>query len=74
MKYTLSVIALLLLSFLPAPAQKPNDAVATQIKALKADKAITLTFDPKANSSKIMATADNFDSKESERSGIQAMN
>lgn len=59
---------------LAVSAQKTNDAIAKQIKSLKADKQITLSYDGSSNASKIMATAGNFDSKEGSAAGIQAMN
>lgn len=55
-------------------AQKTNDSIAKQIKSLKADKQIMLTYDSGSNASKIMAKADNFDGKEASAAGIQAMN
>ena len=71
---SLSIIAIIFLSLSIASAQKTNDAVAKQIKALKAEKIFTLSFDAAANASKIMVTADNFDNKEASKAGIQAMN
>ena len=72
MNKTTFALFLLLAFVFPALAQKTNDAIAKQIKSLKADKTITLTFD--ANTSKIMATAESFDQKESSKAGIEAMN
>jgi hypothetical protein len=72
MKYSITT-SLVILAFASAGfAQKTNDAIAKQIKSLKADKQITLTFD--GSSTKVMATAGNFDSKEASAAGIQAMN
>jgi len=62
---------LLFASVFPALAQKTNDSVTTQIKSLNA-KGISVM--PEANTSKIMASAESFDQKESSRAGIQAMN
>src|SRR5882724_7616967 len=55
-------------------AQKTNDAIQKQMKSLKADKQIVLTYDKASNQSKIMATADSFGAWESKKAGIQAMN
>jgi hypothetical protein len=65
-----SIVVLLVVS--SATAQKPNDAISKQIKSLHADKQITLEFD--GTSTKVMARADNFDSKETSAARIQAMN
>lgn len=61
-------------SFSAVSAQKSNDAIAAQIKSLKADKTITLTYDAPSNTSKIMVRADNFLDSEANKAGIQAMN
>ena len=55
-------------------AQKSNDVIAKQIKSLKADKAITLSYDAGSNATKIMVTGDNFAANEAKAAGIQAMN
>ena len=65
------LLFLLFASVFQALAQKTNDAVAKQIKTLNA-KGISLIAD--TNTSKIMASADSVDQKESSRAGIQAMN
>lgn len=72
-------IILLTISFLlfvaGTPAQsKTNDAIAKQIKSLKADKTFTLTYDKGSNMSKLMAIGDNFAEAEAKKAGIQAMN
>ncbi len=72
MKRQLSITFLLLLLALSASAQRSNDAIQKQIKSLKADKQITLTFD--GGSTKIMAISDNFADSETKAAGIQAMN
>ncbi len=71
---TLPLTILILLLATLAHAQRSNEAIAKQIKALKAEKSITLTFDEKGNSSKIMATGGNFGGKEVSKAGLQAMN
>ena len=55
-------------------AQKSNDVIAKQIKSLKADKAITLSYDAGSNATKIMVTGDNFAASDAKAAGIQAMN
>lgn len=72
MKRHLSITIVLLSLALSATAQKSNDAIQKQIKSLRADKQITLTFD--GGSTKIMAIADNFADSEAKSTGIQAMN
>lgn len=66
--------AIILFAFSFAQAQKTNDAIQKQIKSLKADKQITLTYDSGSNSSKIFIRADNFADAEAKKAGIQAMN
>lgn len=74
MKLT-AVIALVLLAALAAAAQsKSNDAIAKQIKALKADKAITLTYDASSNMSKIMVVGEDFGKEQDKAAGVDAMN
>ncbi len=70
----LSITAIVLVTLSIASAQKTNDVVSKQIKALKADKTITLSYDAASNTSKIMVIASNFDGKEAVKAGIRAMN
>jgi hypothetical protein len=72
MKSITRILLVIFVATLAASAQKSNDAISKQIKSLKADKSITLTYD--GNSSKIMATAANFADSEAKRAKIQAMN
>ena len=67
-------LSLLLFAALSISAQKTNDAITSQLKSLKADKQITLSYDSAANATKIMVIADNFADAESKKAGIQAMN
>lgn len=68
--FLLATFALLSLS---APAQtKSNDVISKQIKALRGEKAFTLSYDQNSNVSKLMAVTDNFD--DTGRIGVQAMN
>jgi hypothetical protein len=69
-KYLLITMALV--SAITVSAQRSNDAIQQQIKSLKAEKQITLTFD--GGSTKIMAIGDNFAESEAKSAGIQAMN
>ncbi len=69
-RYLLITVALV--SAITISAQRSNDAIQKQIKSLKADKQITLTFD--GGSTKIMAIADNFADSEAKTAGVQAMN
>lgn len=70
MKYAILILALSISAF----GQKTNDAIQKQIKSLKADKQITLSYDRGGNASKIMATAENFADKDAKAAGVQAMN
>ena len=74
MKNILSIATIILLTISAASAQKTNEAISNQIKSLKADKTIALSYDGGPDTSKIMVTADNFDGKEASNAGIQAMN
>ncbi len=69
---TLVIGLFIVLSFAIASAQKTNDAIAKQIKQLKVEKSVTLSFD--GNSSKVMAIGENFAESEAKAVGIQAMN
>jgi len=74
MKTFLSIAAITILAFTAVSAQKTNDAISKQIKSLKADKNISLEYDPPSNSSKIFVRADNFSDAEAKKAGLQAMN
>ena len=75
MKRLLTLFAtILLLSILANAQSKPNDAIIQQIKLLKAEKTLELTFDQNSNTSKLMAVSENFSSGDAKRAGIQAMN
>ncbi|CAN5447955.1 hypothetical protein BH10ACI2_BH10ACI2_18870 [soil metagenome] len=66
--------AFIFFAFDSAYAQKTNDAILKQIKSLKAEKTIELSYDESGNTSKIMVRSENFDGKEAGKTGIQAMN
>jgi len=57
-----------------AQSGKTNDDVNLEIRSLGVEKAITVSFDPGGNASKIMAVTENFSNAEVERAGIMAMN
>lgn len=67
-----TLIAFVLLLSSPVFAQKTSDAIQKQIKALKAEKQITLSSD--GGASKVMAIADNFSATDEKAAGVQAMN
>jgi hypothetical protein len=73
MKIILSLACVLAATF-GISAQKTNDAIQKQIKSLKADRQIVLSYDKASNASKIMATSGNFADSEAKKAGIQAMN
>jgi len=74
MKNLISVAAIIAFSLSIASAQKSNDAITKQIRSLKAEKFITLTYDAGSNASKIFVRADNFSDSDAKKAGIQAMN
>jgi cytochrome c biogenesis factor len=74
MKDVISVAAIILLTFVAASAQKSNDAISKQIKLLKAENAITLSYNAAADTTKILIRAENFDGKQTAKAGIQAIN
>jgi hypothetical protein len=53
---------------------KSNEAIAKQLKDLKADKNISLSYDGASNMSKIMVRGDDFGSEQDKRIGVEAMN
>jgi hypothetical protein len=53
---------------------KSNEAIAKQIKDLKAEKNITLSYDEASKTSKIMVVGDDFGSEQDKRAGVEAMN
>jgi predicted secreted protein len=74
MKSSFLLVVIALLASLAVSAQsKPNDAMAKQIKALKADKVFTLTYDQGSGMSKVMGSSESFTGAEAKKAGIQAM-
>jgi hypothetical protein len=53
---------------------KSNEAIAKQIKDLKAEKNITLSYDEASKTSKIMVVGDDFGSEQDKRAGVEALN
>lgn len=74
MKKTFTIFALVFVFCFDAAAQKSNDSIAKQIKELKAEKTITLSYDDGSKMSKIMIVADNFSDSEANQFGLQAVN
>lgn len=72
MRYIFASVVVALTFSSASFAQKTNEAIQKQLKTLKADKQITLSFD--GGSSKIMAISDNFADSEAKTAGLQAMN
>ena len=56
MKNFIAIVSIVIFAVSIASAQKTNDAMAKQIKSLKADKSITLTYDEASNASKILGS------------------
>ena len=75
MRTTIFTAFLLFAAFSAAAGQsRSNESISRQIKTLNAGNAITLTFDPAGNSSKLMAVSENFSASETDAAGIRAMN
>ena len=74
MKFTFSVAALLLVSSCAFAQSKTNDALTRQVRALRAEKSITVSYDAGGNSSKIMAVTENFSDREAHDAGLLAIN
>ena len=70
----LLIVLTILFTTISISAQKSNAAIATQLKQLRADRTITITYDTGSDTTKLMVRADNFDYRESAKAGIQAMN
>jgi len=73
MRSTYLLIAVLIASAAISAQTKSNDAMANQIKALKADKTFTLTYDKGSGMSKVMGSSESFTGAEAKKAGIQAM-
>ena len=70
----LLTLSLVLFAALSISAQKTNDQITSQLRSLKADKQITLSYDSSSNATKIMVIGDNVSDAEAKTAGIQAMN
>jgi hypothetical protein len=73
-KSIFAILAILSLTLFASAQSKSNDAISTQIKALRADKTFTLSYDESGKTSKLMVVAENFSDHEAHEVGIQAMN
>ena len=75
MKITIfTILAILLLLHGSSAQSKSNDAITSQIRVLRNDKSITLTYDENGKTSKLMVVSENFSDREADNAGIQAMN
>lgn len=74
MKRLIFVAAFVTLFSFSATAQVTNETLQARIRAVGAEKSITLTFDPAGKTSKIMAVSDNFSKSDASRAGLLAMN
>jgi hypothetical protein len=74
MKILIVLSSVLLFSVSFAAQTKTNDAIAGQLREIRASRSLTLTYDQPSNTSKVMGVADNFASGEADDAGIQAMN
>lgn len=69
-----TILSILSLSLFATAQSKSNNAISNQIKALRAEKTFTLTYDESGKTSKLMVVAENFSNREAGKAGIQAMN
>ena len=75
MKHLAAIVVAFLVVPLTASAQSlSNETITSRIRAERAEKTITLTYDPGSKTSKVMAVSDNFVSSETNRAGLLAMN
>ena len=75
MKTLVALVAILpVFAFSIAAQSLSNETIMNRIRSERADKTITLTFDPGGKTSKIMAVSDNFVSSETSSAGLVAMN
>src|SRR5262245_33506738 len=75
MKNLLAVIVVLPILVAATQAQSlTNATIKERIRSARAEKDITLTYDPQGKTSKLMAVASNFANSEAKRSGLLAMN
>jgi len=73
-RFLILPLAVLFLASALSAQSKTNEAIAKQIKDLKAEKAITLTYDEASKTSKIMVVAEDFGKSQNKRAGVEAMN
>jgi hypothetical protein len=73
-KYFLWPLIVLIFTFTLFAQSKTNDAIAKQIKDLKAEKTIALSYDEAGKTSKIMVTGEDFGKEQHKRAGVEAMN
>ncbi len=74
MKRLIFVAAFVTLFSLSSTAQVTNETLQERIRTARAEKSITLTFDPAGKTSKVMAVSDNFSKNDANRAGLLAMN
>jgi hypothetical protein len=74
MKIIFVLMSLILLTVSISAQSRTNDVLIKQVKSLRAEKSITVSFNEAGNSSKIMAVTDNFSDSEAHAAGVQAMN
>jgi len=73
-KLLFAAFAVAALSSIVVCQSRSNAEMELQLRSLRADKNITLTFDAGSNMSKLMAVADNFPEAEASRANVRAMN
>ena len=73
-KYLLLPLIVLFFAVALFAQGKSNEAIAKQIKELKAGKTITLSYDEASKMSKIMVIGENFGKEDAKSAGVDAMN
>jgi hypothetical protein len=73
-KYLLLPLIVLIFAFSIFAQSKSNEAIAKQIKDLKAEKTITLSYDEASKMSKIMVVGADFGKEQHKSAGVDAMN
>jgi hypothetical protein len=74
MRYILIAAFIAAFSVTAFPQSKGNDQISQQLRKRRLDKSFTLSFDAGGGTSRLMAVAENFDSRETDKAGLQAMN
>lgn len=72
--FIFAAFAIAFLSITAATQTRSNADIERQLRSVRADKNITLTFEAASNMTKLMAVAENFSDADASRANIRAMN